>query len=66
MISSSYNFLAGETKTRIIYIYIIYIRLKSVRITFLSCQMFVLPTMGFQLTPLMHCSTNRLALSHTP
>ena len=66
MISSSYNFLAGETKTRIIYIYIKYIRLKSVRIIFLSCQMFVLPTMGFELTPLIHCSTIRLALRPAP
>ena len=38
------------------------IRLKfkpnSVRIRFLSCQIFVLPSTGFELTPLIHCSTN--------
>jgi hypothetical protein len=53
-----------ETCYYIIYIYIyIYIRLKikpnSVRIRFLSCQIFVLPSTGFELTPLIHCSTNR-------
>ena len=52
-----------------IYIYI-YIRLKikpnSVRIRFLSCQIFVLPSTGFELTPLIHCSTNRLALCLAP
>jgi hypothetical protein len=40
----------------------IYIRLKikpnSVRIRSLSCQMFVLPSTGFELTPLIHCTTN--------
>jgi hypothetical protein len=54
-----------------IYIYIyIYIRLKikpnSVRIRFLSCQIFVLPSTGFEPTPLMHCSTIRLALRPVP
>jgi NADPH-dependent 2,4-dienoyl-CoA reductase/sulfur reductase-like enzyme len=48
---------------RILYRYI-YICLKikpnSVRIRFLSCQIFVLPSTGFELTPLIHCSTNRL------
>jgi hypothetical protein len=48
----------------------IYIRLKitpnSVRIRFLSCQIFVLPSTGFDLTPLIHCSTNRLALCPAP
>ena len=34
----------------------------SVRIRFLSCQIFVLPSTGFELTPLIHCSTNRLSL----
>jgi hypothetical protein len=52
-----------------LYIYI-YIRLKikpnSVRIRFLSCQIFVLPSTGFELTPLIHCSTNRLALCPAP
>jgi hypothetical protein len=50
---------------RILYRYI-YICLKikpnSVRIRFLSCQIFVLPSTGFELTPLIHCSTNRLSL----
>ena len=53
----------------LLYIYI-YIRLKikpnSVRIRFLSCQIFVLPSTGFELTPLIHCSTIRLALHPAP
>ena len=48
----------------------IYIRLKikpnSVRIRFLSCQFFVLPSTGFEFTPLIHFSTNRLALCPAP
>ena len=48
----------------------IYIRLKikpnSVRIRSLSWQIFVLPSTGFELTPLIHCSTNRLALCPAP
>ena len=52
-----------------IYIYI-YIRLKikpnSVRIRFYSCQIFVLPSTGFEPTPLLHCSTIRLALRPAP
>jgi hypothetical protein len=36
------------------------------RIRFLSCQIFVLPSTGFELTPLIHCSTNRLALCSAP
>ena len=48
----------------------IYIRLKikpnSVRIIFLSCQICVLPSTGFELTPLIHCSTIRLALRPAP
>ena len=51
------------------YIYI-HVRLKikpnSVRIRFLSCQMFVLPPTGFELTLLIHCSSNRLALCPAP
>jgi hypothetical protein len=49
----------------------IYIRLKikpnGVRIRFLSCQIFVLPLAltGFELAPLIHCSTLRPALSTT-
>ena len=47
-----------------------YIRLKnkpnSVRIRSLSCQIFVLPSTGFELTPLIHCSTNRLYLALCP
>ena len=50
--------------------YKIYIRLKikpnSVRIRFLSCQIFALPSTGFELRSLIHCSTNRLALSPAP
>jgi len=46
-----------------IYIYI-YIRLKikpnSVRFRILSSQIVVLPSPGFELTPLIHCSTIRL------
>ena len=52
-----------------VYIYI-YIRLKikpnSVRIRFYSCQIFVLPSTGFEPTPLLHCSTIRLALRPAP
>jgi hypothetical protein len=33
-----------------------------VRIRSLSCQIFVLPSTGFILSPLIHCSTNRLSL----
>ena len=48
----------------------IYIRLKikpnSVRIRFYSCQIFVLPSTGFEPTPLLHCSTIRLALRPAP
>jgi hypothetical protein len=48
----------------------IYIRLKikpnSVRIRFFSCQIFVLPSTGFELTPLIHCSTNRFTLRPVP
>ena len=49
---------------------IIYINLKinpsSVRIRSLSCQIFVLPSTGFEFTPLIQCSTNRLALCPAP
>ena len=48
----------------------IYIRLKikpnNVRIRSLSRQIFVLPSTGFELTLLIHCSTNRLALCPVP
>jgi hypothetical protein len=48
----------------------LYIRLKikpnSVRIRFLICQICVLPSTGFELTPLIYCSTNRLALCPAP
>jgi hypothetical protein len=44
----------------------IYIHLKikpnSVRIRFLSCQIFVLPSTWFELTPLIHCSTTQFGL----
>ena len=49
---------------------LIYISLKikpnSFRIRSLSCQFFVLPTTGFELTLLIHCSTNRLVLCPAP
>ena len=49
---------------------IIYISLKikpnSFRIRSLSCQIFVLPSTGFEFTPLIHCSNNRLALCPAP
>jgi hypothetical protein len=48
----------------------IYIRLKikpnSVRIRSLSFQIFVPPSTGFEHAPLIHCSTNRLALCPVP
>jgi hypothetical protein len=51
-------------------LFTIYIRLKikpnSIRIILLSCQIFVRPSTGFELTPLIHCSTNRLALCPVP
>jgi hypothetical protein len=46
----------------------VYIRLKikpnSVRIRFQSCHFFVLPSTGFEPTPLIHCTTIRLAYRH--
>jgi hypothetical protein len=61
----------SHNQSTIVYIYIyIYTHLKikpnSVRIRFLSCQIFVLPSTGFELTPLIHCSTNCLALCPVP
>ena len=48
----------------------IQIRLKikpnSVRIRFQSCQFVVLPSTGFEPTPLIHCNTIRLALRPAP
>ena len=45
---------------------IIYISLKikpnSFRIRSLSCQIFVLTSTGFEFTPLIHCSNNRLSI----
>jgi hypothetical protein len=32
----------------------------------ISCQIFVLPSTGFEPTPLLHCSTTRLALRPAP
>ena len=50
-----------------IYIYIcLKIKPNSVRIRFLSCQNVFLPSTGFELTPLIHCSTIRLALCPAP
>ena len=42
------------------------IKPNSVRIRSLSCQISVLPSTGFELTPLIHCSTIRLALCPPP
>jgi hypothetical protein len=54
---------------RFIYIFM-HIRLKikpsSARIIFLSCQIVFLPSTAFEVTPLMHCSTNLLALYPAP
>ena len=44
-----------------IYIYL-KIKSSSVRIRSFSCQICVLRSTGFELTPLIHCSTNRLVL----
>ena len=53
-----------------IVLYPINIRLKikpnSVRIRFLSCQIVVLPSTGFELTLVIHCSTIHLALHPLP
>ena len=63
------NKLTRSFNFRFQYTYI-YIRLKikpnSVRIRFQSCKIFVLPSTGFEPTPLMHCSTIRLALRPAP
>ena len=60
----TYIYLKSNSNT------VIYIRLKikpnSVRIRFYSCQIFVLPSTGFEPTPLLHCSTIRLALRPAP
>jgi hypothetical protein len=43
-----------------IYIYIgLKFKPNSVRIRFLICQIFVLPSTGFELTPLIHCSNSK-------
>ena len=51
----------GYASNIYIYIPVLYMRLtikpNSVRIRSLSCQFFVLPSTGFELTPLIHCST---------
>jgi hypothetical protein len=54
--------------TRLILNIIIRLKIKpnSVRIRFLSCQIFVLPLTGFELTPLIHCSINHLVLCPAP
>jgi hypothetical protein len=53
----------GYASNIYIYIPVLYMRLKikanSVRIRSLSCQIFVLPSTGFELTPLIHCTTIR-------
>ena len=59
--------LRAVLQSLIIYIYIgLKIKPNSVRIRFQSCQIFVLPSMGFEPTPLIHCSTIRLALRPAP
>ena len=42
------------------------IKPNSIRIRFQSCQICVLPSPGFEPTPLMHCSTIRLQLRPAP
>ena len=58
-------FVFNDRSTQCIYIRL-KIKLSSVRIRFLSCQNVVLPSTGFELTPLIHCNTNRLALCPAP
>ena len=57
-------------KSVLFFLYYIYIYLKikpnSVKIRFLSCKILVHPSTGFELTPLIHCSTIRLALRPAP
>ena len=68
-VSLSFVYRVRVHSNTILHIYI-YIRLKikpnSVRIKFQSCQIFVLPSTGFEPTPLLHCSTIRLALRPAP
>ena len=45
----------------LIYIYI-RLKIKPSSVSFLSCQIFVLPSTGFELTALIHYITNRLAI----
>ena len=71
LLRSSISYFIWQDLIDNLYIYIyIYIRLKikpnSVRIRFYSCQIFVLPSTGFEPTPLLHCSTIRLALRPAP
>jgi len=42
------------------------IKPNSVRIRSLSCQICGLPSTALDLTPLIHCNTNRLALCPAP
>jgi hypothetical protein len=60
-ITKLFGILADKVMFTYIYIHL-KIKPNSVRIRFLSCQIFVLPSTWFELTPLIHCSTNRLAL----
>jgi hypothetical protein len=46
--------------------YLHLIKPNSARIRSLSWQICVLPSTGFELTPLIHCSINRLALNPAP
>ena len=47
-----------------IYIYMSEILNQTVR--FFNCQLFALPSTGFELTQLIHCKTNHLALRPAP
>jgi hypothetical protein len=54
--------LREKVTLRLLKLLFLKIKPTSVRIRFVSCQFFVLPSTGFELTPLIHCSTIRLAL----
>jgi hypothetical protein len=68
--TESLTFISDPTSRRFIrwllfqtFIYIcLKIKPNSVRIRSLCCHIFVLPSTGFEPTPLIHCSTNRLVL----
>ena len=59
----SCNAITTTTDPAFIYIYIrLKIKPNSVRIRSLSWQMFVFPSTGFELTPLIHCRHQSLSL----